>query len=333
MHHAFLTIILIIRHSWRHDLARTLALAAAALALAVVAACGDAARGRADRRQGRRGRRLLPAAVRRRAGRRRRGRGHQPGQARRRAARPGARPRARSARSADAELVVYLKGFQPAVDEAVAQDGGDRAFDVGDRGAAARRRRGRARPRGRAEASTPRRRAARTRTSGSTRPGWPRSATSSPSGSAEVDPARAADYPPGPRRCAPSWTTLDAEFAAGLATCQRREIVTSHAAFGYLADRYGLDQVGITGLVPGGRADRRSASPRSPREARRARRHHDLLRDAGQPEGRRDHRRARSARRPPCSTRSKGCQPAARATTFRSCAPTWPRSGTALGCS
>jgi len=43
---------------------------------------------------------------------------------------------------------------------------------------------------------------------------------------------------------------LDNEFRAGLAHCQRHEIVTSHEAFGYLAERYGLDQVAITGLSP-----------------------------------------------------------------------------------
>jgi zinc transport system substrate-binding protein len=43
---------------------------------------------------------------------------------------------------------------------------------------------------------------------------------------------------------------LDAEMELGLADCERREIVTSHAAFGYLAERYGLEQVGITGLSP-----------------------------------------------------------------------------------
>ena len=43
---------------------------------------------------------------------------------------------------------------------------------------------------------------------------------------------------------------LDAEFHAGLAHCRRHEIVTSHEAFGYLAERYGLDQVAITGLSP-----------------------------------------------------------------------------------
>jgi zinc transport system substrate-binding protein len=43
---------------------------------------------------------------------------------------------------------------------------------------------------------------------------------------------------------------LDREFRRGLAHCSRREIVTSHAAFGYLADRYGLEQVALTGLSP-----------------------------------------------------------------------------------
>ena len=43
---------------------------------------------------------------------------------------------------------------------------------------------------------------------------------------------------------------LDAEFRSGLAHCTRHEIVTSHEAFGYLAERYGLTQVAITGLSP-----------------------------------------------------------------------------------
>jgi zinc transport system substrate-binding protein len=43
---------------------------------------------------------------------------------------------------------------------------------------------------------------------------------------------------------------LDDEYRTGLAHCARREIVTSHEAFGYLAERYGLEQVAITGLSP-----------------------------------------------------------------------------------
>ncbi len=43
---------------------------------------------------------------------------------------------------------------------------------------------------------------------------------------------------------------LDSELADGLAHCRRHEIVTSHAAFGYLAKRYGLKQLALTGLSP-----------------------------------------------------------------------------------
>jgi zinc transport system substrate-binding protein len=43
---------------------------------------------------------------------------------------------------------------------------------------------------------------------------------------------------------------LHGEYERGLAACARRELVTSHAAFGYLAERYGLEQIAITGLTP-----------------------------------------------------------------------------------
>jgi zinc transport system substrate-binding protein len=43
---------------------------------------------------------------------------------------------------------------------------------------------------------------------------------------------------------------LDGDYRRGLAHCGRREIVTSHAAFGYLAERYRLRQIAITGLTP-----------------------------------------------------------------------------------
>jgi zinc transport system substrate-binding protein len=43
---------------------------------------------------------------------------------------------------------------------------------------------------------------------------------------------------------------LNQEYSHGLKSCRRREIVTTHAAFGYLADRYHLEQIPITGLSP-----------------------------------------------------------------------------------
>ncbi len=45
-------------------------------------------------------------------------------------------------------------------------------------------------------------------------------------------------------------SSLDGAFRRGLQHCARKEVVTSHAAFGYLAQRYGLQQVPITGLTP-----------------------------------------------------------------------------------
>jgi zinc transport system substrate-binding protein len=43
---------------------------------------------------------------------------------------------------------------------------------------------------------------------------------------------------------------LDREYRAGLAHCARRGLVTSHAAFGYLAERYALRQISVEGLNP-----------------------------------------------------------------------------------
>ncbi|MDD4901236.1 MAG: zinc ABC transporter substrate-binding protein [Patescibacteria group bacterium] len=43
---------------------------------------------------------------------------------------------------------------------------------------------------------------------------------------------------------------LDTVFRQGLSHCQKKEIITSHAAFGYLAQAYGLRQMPITGLSP-----------------------------------------------------------------------------------
>lgn len=43
---------------------------------------------------------------------------------------------------------------------------------------------------------------------------------------------------------------LDAEFKQGLANCQRRDVVTSHQAFGYLAKRYNLNILAISGISP-----------------------------------------------------------------------------------
>ncbi len=43
---------------------------------------------------------------------------------------------------------------------------------------------------------------------------------------------------------------IDSEYMAGLKDCVQKNIVTSHIAFGYLAARYGLVQVSVSGLSP-----------------------------------------------------------------------------------
>jgi zinc transport system substrate-binding protein len=68
--------------------------------------------------------------------------------------------------------------------------------------------------------------------------------------------ARALQRPAGP--VVATLRQVDRSYRKGLHNCARREIVTTHAAFGYLAARYGLRQVAITGTAP--------ASEPSPRQ-------------------------------------------------------------------
>jgi zinc transport system substrate-binding protein len=44
--------------------------------------------------------------------------------------------------------------------------------------------------------------------------------------------------------------SLDAEFRRGLRRCESRVLVTTHAAFGHLAGRYGLEQLSLAGSSP-----------------------------------------------------------------------------------
>lgn len=66
----------------------------------------------------------------------------------------------------------------------------------------------------------------------------------------QVDPGNAADYRANQAALDSRLTALDADYRAGLAHCRRKDVVTSHAAFGYLAERYGLVQVPLAGLSP-----------------------------------------------------------------------------------
>jgi len=146
------------------------------------------------------------------------------------------------ARIVDAGLVVYLDGFQPAVDQAVAQEAPERALDV---------------------ASVVPLLPLSTGTDGETETvhgmdphlwldpsRYAAVADAVATGLARADPAHAAEYQGRATALHTELDALDAEFAARLKTCTRREIVTSHSAFNYLAARYDLTQVGITGISP-----------------------------------------------------------------------------------
>jgi zinc transport system substrate-binding protein len=66
----------------------------------------------------------------------------------------------------------------------------------------------------------------------------------------QVDPSGRETYEANAKKYSDALAALDQQFRAGLKNCKQREIVTSHAAFGYLAKQYGLEQVAITGLSP-----------------------------------------------------------------------------------
>ncbi|WP_228266134.1 metal ABC transporter substrate-binding protein [Microlunatus elymi] len=66
----------------------------------------------------------------------------------------------------------------------------------------------------------------------------------------KIDPDHAADYHKNVGALDADLRQLDDSYREGLKTCQRTEFVTSHAAFGYLAERYGLQQISISGLSP-----------------------------------------------------------------------------------
>ena len=150
---------------------------------------------------------------------------------------------------ADADVVLYLHGFQPAVDEAVEQNADDHSLDVaetvdllpateeeshededGDRD-----------DHGDLEGDPhvwldPANLAAIAQTVADEL--------------AEIVPDRADALQDRADELVAELNALDEEFESGLAQCERRVFVTSHEAFGYLADRYDLEQVGISGLSP-----------------------------------------------------------------------------------
>lgn len=65
-----------------------------------------------------------------------------------------------------------------------------------------------------------------------------------------ADPGSAEYYSSNAKSLSDRLTGLHEEYSQGLSSCARRDIITSHEAFGYMASAYGLNQVSIAGLSP-----------------------------------------------------------------------------------
>ena len=132
-----------------------------------------------------------------------------------------------TAELADADLVLYLSGFQPAVDDAVTQNATGEVLDAAD--------------------VVP--------LEGGDPHFWldplrlADLADAIADRIADLDPPHAADYRAGAASLRAELVELDREYAETLGDCERHTVVVSHDAFGYL-DRYGLDVEAITGLSP-----------------------------------------------------------------------------------
>lgn len=146
----------------------------------------------------------------------------------------------------DATLTVYIKGVQPAVDEAVAAE---RAFDAATAVTTI--------PAGEHEEHAEGEEHAEEEAGHDHEVAYDPHLWLDPSRFATVatklgerlataDPAHAQGYKDRAAKTAAALSTLDQEFAKGLATCSTKTMITAHEAFGYLADRYRLKQVGIT---------------------------------------------------------------------------------------
>lgn len=67
---------------------------------------------------------------------------------------------------------------------------------------------------------------------------------------AEADPENAGVYRDNAAALRADLEALNEELTTGLSSCADRTFVTSHEAFGYLAEAFDLEQIGITGLEP-----------------------------------------------------------------------------------
>ena len=70
---------------------------------------------------------------------------------------------------------------------------------------------------------------------------------------AQADPNNRSKYERNAGKLEDRLEQLSEQFHSGLAQCRTNRFITSHAAFGYLAGEFGLEQVSIAGLSPDAR--------------------------------------------------------------------------------
>lgn len=151
-----------------------------------------------------------------------------------------------------ADLVVYLSGFQAAVDDAVAQTGPAHVLDAAD-----------ATPLMSGEGDEHEHEEGDAHEEGDEHDHgdldphfWldpsrmPAVADAVAEQLTELDPDGADEFAANAAALTERFTALDEAYQGGLAECSIRTFVTSHTAFGYLADRYDLHEVGISGIDP-----------------------------------------------------------------------------------
>ena len=155
---------------------------------------------------------------------------------------------------AEADLLVYLDGFQPALDEAAQTEGGDHAWDVGQ---AADLVVGEARDHADEEEHAEEEHEDEHAGEEAVDPHfWLDPTRLAAVGDAladrltDLDPDNASTYEENAAALRSDLEALDQEMQTALSDCSVSTLVTSHDAFGYLGDRYGLEVVGISGLSP-----------------------------------------------------------------------------------
>ncbi|MGO0577995.1 metal ABC transporter substrate-binding protein [Ornithinimicrobium panacihumi] len=156
-----------------------------------------------------------------------------------------------------ADLVVYSAGMQPAVDEAVAQQAADHSLDVAPVADLLALGESEDEHSGHADDEDGSEDAHAGHDHGPEDPHfwldperYGHVAETIAEQLASLDPDHGQGYTDRAAEVVAELEALDEEFAAGLATCQSRDLVTTHEAFGYLAHRYDLHQTGITGISP-----------------------------------------------------------------------------------